>query len=140
MEKVSNGIMDEIAQHFYEMGRYISKKMGKGDSSLTSPQFFILYNLFISGKSTVSCLAEVLALTSGATTTAVNRLVEAGFLNRNRDQNDRRVVWLTLTDTGQEMMKEFHQCRSEVWREMFEEFSETELFQFLTLLKKLKRD
>jgi DNA-binding MarR family transcriptional regulator len=136
----SNGMMDEIAQNFYEMSRFISKKMGKGDSSLTSPQYFILYNLFISGKSTVSCLAEVLSLTSGATTTAVNRLVEAGFLNRNRDQDDRRVVWITLTKTGQEMMEEYHQCRSEIWREMFVEFSEAELVQFLTLLKKLKRD
>lgn len=53
----------------------------------------------------VSDLAHSLALSTGGTTRLIDRLEAAGLLERRRDTVDRRVVWVTLTVDGWEMLR-----------------------------------
>ncbi|RDI42317.1 MarR family winged helix-turn-helix transcriptional regulator [Falsibacillus pallidus] len=129
-------LVGSIAQSFYEIGRYINRHLSQ-DQSLTPPQFFILFNIFTCGKSTVSSLGSKLGLTSGATTIAANRLVESGLLSRIRDEEDRRVVWIDITDSGKNLMEEFNNRRNDLWGQVFADFKNEELIQFLELLKKV---
>jgi DNA-binding MarR family transcriptional regulator len=54
----------------------------------------------------MSLLSETLNVTMGAVTNLIDRLVKLGYVGRRRDQNDRRLVKASLTETGQEALSE----------------------------------
>ncbi len=47
-----------------------------------------------------SDLLEHLATTPAAVTTLLDRMEKNGLIERQRDQQDRRIVWIHLTDKG----------------------------------------
>jgi DNA-binding MarR family transcriptional regulator len=51
----------------------------------------------VHGRITAGLLAQEAGLTTGAVTTAVDRLQAAGYALRSRDEADRRKVWIALT-------------------------------------------
>jgi DNA-binding MarR family transcriptional regulator len=58
------------------------------------------------GRATHSELAKRCLITPATLTGIVSTLEKAGYVTRERDQTDRRVVWLVPTDAGQERAKE----------------------------------
>lgn len=60
----------------------------------------------------MSTVARTLLVTTGTLTISVNGLVKKGFVERTRSEEDRRVVFLSLTDKGRRAFaqhKRFHQ-------------------------------
>ncbi len=57
----------------------------------------------VEGRMTAGRLAELTGLTTGAITGVVDRLEEAGFVRRERDENDRRKVF--IVPVGERMME-----------------------------------
>ena len=60
----------------------------------------------------MSTVAKVLNVTVGTLTIAVNNLVKKGYIQRMRSQEDRRVVLISLTETGEKAYhhhKDFHE-------------------------------
>lgn len=49
---------------------------------------------------TMSETAAILGITTGTLTVAIDRLVRKGFVERNRDEKDRRIVRISLTRQG----------------------------------------
>jgi MarR family transcriptional regulator, organic hydroperoxide resistance regulator len=58
------------------------------------------------GRATHSELAKRCLITPATLTGIVSTLEKAGYVRRERDRADRRVVWLLLTETGEERAKE----------------------------------
>ena len=58
------------------------------------------------GRATHSELAKRCLITPATLTGIVSTLEKAGYVRRERDEADRRVVWLLLTDSGTERAKE----------------------------------
>jgi DNA-binding MarR family transcriptional regulator len=58
------------------------------------------------GRATHSELAKRCLITPATLTGVVSTLEKAGYVTRERDQSDRRVVWLLLTDSGAERARE----------------------------------
>lgn len=58
------------------------------------------------GRATHTDLAQRCLITPATLTGVVSTLEKAGYVRRERDQADRRVVWLLLTDSGEERAKE----------------------------------
>ena len=87
-----------------------SRRLGE---DLTSDQFQVVRLVNGTDHCTSSYLAEALAVGKSSVTAIVNRLVDAGIIDRTRDEADRRLVYLTLTEYGhtifesaQEQMRE----------------------------------
>ena len=60
----------------------------------------------------MSTVAKALNVTVGTLTIAVNNLVKKGYIQRMRSQEDRRVVLISLTETGEKAYhhhKDFHE-------------------------------
>ncbi len=53
-----------------------------------------------SGPQKASALAELLLITSGGVTGIADRLIELGYVKRERGEKDRRVVMLEITEEG----------------------------------------
>src|SRR6201993_1640334 len=52
----------------------------------------------VEGRMTAGRLAEVTGLTTGAITGVVDRLEKAGYVRRERDESDRRKVFITVVE------------------------------------------
>jgi DNA-binding MarR family transcriptional regulator len=82
------------------------------DFELTSPQLFILKELFTEQPLTLGALAKAVDLSNSTVSGIVDRLELKGLIERKRDEGDRRVVWISTTLTCQQMkqkkLEQFH--------------------------------
>jgi len=72
---------------------------------LTGPQFHVLHTVSLEGSCKITYLAELLEVTPSAITVMVDRLVHNGFVIRTPDDKDRRVVLISITDEGHEVLR-----------------------------------
>jgi DNA-binding MarR family transcriptional regulator len=75
-------------------------------------------------------LAELMGMTTGATTRLVDRLERAGYVTRQADPEDRRRVVLRLVDDRVAEIGCYYESMGERWREQVEDYS-AEQMRFL---------
>lgn len=75
----------------------------------------------------MSTVAKALSVTVGTLTIAVNNLVKKGYVARIRSEEDRRVVFLSLTEKGKAAYEHHATFHSNMVREVMEALSEEEL-------------
>lgn len=85
--------------------RTMGTQLAEPVSGLTGPQFYILHQLEQKEKCTVGELAESMGVKPSAITAMVDRLDKHGFVARDRDEEDRRVVYISLRDSGKKFCK-----------------------------------
>ncbi|PKK39163.1 Transcriptional regulator of fatty acid biosynthesis FabT [Clostridiaceae bacterium JG1575] len=78
------------------------------------------------GTPNMSEVADQLHITLGTLTTAINRLVDKGYVDRTRDKMDRRQVRVHLTDLGQKAYEIHETYHDRMIQEVLEELSEEE--------------
>ncbi|NOR45975.1 MAG: MarR family transcriptional regulator [Candidatus Delongbacteria bacterium] len=71
----------------------------------------------------VKDLAEKLNITSGGVTRIVASLEEEGVLRRDMDPNDRRGINVTLTDKGNELIKDLRKKTIDYCKDLFDEIN-----------------
>ncbi|WP_195269100.1 MarR family transcriptional regulator [Eubacterium sp. 1001713B170207_170306_E7] len=76
------------------------------DNGLTILQSRVLTEVRQARTLTIGALAEALKLNKANVSNMCKKLAQAGFLNRFRDKNDERVVLVSLTEKGEETLKE----------------------------------
>ncbi len=79
------------------------------------------------GPLTAGQLAELTGLTSGAMTTALDRLERAGFVQRVRDAEDRRRVLVKLTESAHARADQFYAGHLAMSERLFREHTAEEL-------------
>jgi DNA-binding MarR family transcriptional regulator len=79
------------------------------------------------GRLKVSELAELLCVTAGGLTLMSDKLVEMGLVNRLRDDTDRRIVYLELTDGGESAVTEITKAMSRLTQQLRQGVSDEEL-------------
>ena len=75
------------------------------------------------GVETMTGAADKLDITVGTLTTAINRLVSKGYVERNRSESDRRVVQIGLTRQGRLAYKLHEAFHYEMVKNMIEGLS-----------------
>lgn len=76
-----------------------------------------------SGIQTMTDVADKLGITVGTLTTAINRLVNKGYVERNRSEEDRRVVEIGLSKKGRLAFKIHEAFHREMVKNMIEGLS-----------------
>lgn len=85
MKKVMGEIKHRIGNHFKEM-------------NLTGPQGMLIGTLAHHGEMKVSDLSEKLGLSNSTVSGILDRLENQGMVERSRSKEDRRVVYIKITD------------------------------------------
>ena len=67
---------------------------------LTYPQYLVMLVLWEHGEQSVSAIGSRLGLDSGTLTPLLKRMEQGGFVRRQRDPADQRVVRIALTAAG----------------------------------------
>lgn len=84
---------------------------------------------------TMGSVAQKLRVTLGTLTTSVNVLVKKSYVSRYRDENDRRKVFLRLSDSAIEVLKVHDEFHDEMIESMFKDL---ELEKDEVLMKSLE--
>lgn len=106
---------------------------------LTMPQFKVLVIVVRSPGCPVRDLARHLGLSAPTVSGIVDRLVAAGLLERRRAAPDRRVVELSATRHGRELIAEIFAARDERFRRCLDGLSTDDARALLTGLQALRR-
>lgn len=83
----------------------------------------------------MSDLANELHITAGAVTTASNILIKNEYIMRIRNEEDRRVVHLDLTENGRRKLNELRETGKEMMKLVFKDLSDEELKNMLAAFK-----
>ena len=82
-------------------------------------------------------IAAYLGLAMSTGTGIVDKLVVRGFVTRERNDEDRRVVTVALTDAGQEMYQMYQERNMGLSFSMLESLTEKEQDTLLSLMRKI---
>ena len=84
----------------------MAKQLASHD--LNSLEFALLRAFLVKEEWTTTRLAQVLPVRAPRISRVVTKMVDRGLMRRRRHHNDRRVVFLTLTDEGKALTLELH--------------------------------
>ncbi len=90
-----------------------------------------------SKKNTMANVAKILSVSPGSLTTAVNTLVTKGYVDRERSEEDRRVVLVYPTEKGREVNNHHKKFHDEMVDFIGDVISDEEIEIILKSLKRL---
>jgi DNA-binding MarR family transcriptional regulator len=85
----------------------------------------------------MSNLARHMKLTMGTLTTTIDRLVQKGYVNRERPEDDRRVVEVFLSSDGEDLYRQLVEIQDDATVEMFGILNDSERQSLHNILSKL---
>lgn len=134
----------ELVDRYITVSFSVEKKAGslvkeQIGSDLTNDQHFTLRYMNQVGTCTSSELAEVFDVQKSAITAIIQRLWEKGLIERTRDEKDRRVVYLTLTEKGNELYTKAEERIHNLVESLITKFDESEIQQFIETFEKLNQ-
>lgn len=138
--------MPRLSQEMFELllilfRRIVRREKGlKGYGALTLPQVVTLDTLKRHPRHRMRELASLLGIGMSAATGLVDRLLKAGLVTRHRDQEDRRVVWVSITEKGRRIFHQFRTARQMTFGTMFKNLSHREQVTFLSLFRRITQN
>jgi len=78
-----------------------------------------------------------MGITTSAVTGLTDRLIRAKFISRVRGIKDRRIVLVSLTDKGKDVVKKLQLYREKTVRKAFRNLTEKEQTEYLRLIRKI---
>ncbi|MCE5169461.1 MarR family transcriptional regulator [Paenibacillus profundus] len=105
--------------------------------SLTESQLTVLEWVTEYGKVKPSDLLPHLATTPAAITTLMDRMEKNALIVRERDQGDRRIVWIQATPFGEQEMRRGIATRESYWTDILHRISTHNQQLLILLLGKL---
>lgn len=131
-----DAMLDELDSIFSRIGR-LTRRMVAKDANMTFGQFAVLRLLFQSGPLPMGSLAEQLDVSLAGATGVIDRLVQAGMVERRRSEEDRRMVWVDLSAFGRQKMLDLQRSRHEYMGLLLAPLSEPELKTLVSLLERV---
>lgn len=123
-------IVTRIIQRYRNPGMSFNE-----DHGLTPQQLFTLEELVRSGPLNMKQLSASLAVTQGVATRMVDRLLEKDMVERRRDRHDRRVVMVSPSPEGREVIRGLMDTGLDAIKDIFREVPPRDRGEFLRLLE-----
>jgi MarR family transcriptional regulator, organic hydroperoxide resistance regulator len=93
------------------------------------------------GKNAVTSgvLSEHLHLSTPRVASALNSLSKKGYIERNKDHQDKRIVIVTITESGKNFVKEEHEEAMGILEEILQKLGEQDAKEFVRIIKRIKQ-
>jgi len=91
-------------------------------------------------KLTMKELAEKIGKDKSTITALVDKLIRLGYVEKTRDIEDNRVVFVTLTEKGEELKPMFAAISQDLLSVVYKDISENEKEGLIKTLKKIKNN
>ncbi|ARA84339.1 MarR family winged helix-turn-helix transcriptional regulator [Bacillus paralicheniformis] len=89
---------------------------------------------------TIGHLAKLLEVSHNTASEHVKRLIQKGLVQKNRDSNDERKVYVTLTPEGEEAVKRHTRLHPKKLHKVLEQLNEEEVEMIKTAFSLLSRE
>ena len=106
---------------------------------LTPPQYYVLATIGYSGMLPFGEIGTKMMVTVSNLTGIVDRLEEKGLVARERDKQDRRVVYVKLTDKGSKLYKVAISTFEKSVAKVFSPLNPSQQKELSSLLRKIQR-
>ncbi|MBV7509105.1 MarR family transcriptional regulator [Bacillus sp. sid0103] len=113
----------------------IRDEMSKNNLSIT--EFSVLEVLYHNEKQTIQQIGNSILISSGSMTYVIDKLEQKGLLNRLPCPDDRRVIHVTLTDAGIDLMEKIMPKHQELVDDIFDSLNNDEVQIIVNLLRKI---
>jgi DNA-binding MarR family transcriptional regulator len=132
----------KLNQYFFQL--FMDRNLTEKRTCSNSPLSQLTYNdlrtfelIEAKGTANMRVLADQLHLPMSTLTGITDKLVKKDFINRMRNDDDRRVVQVNLTELGKEMILLSKSAHTSVSEGILNALSDREQDEFLRLLKKV---
>lgn len=131
-----------------ECGRYISYLYRKSGSYFTSEfkkmgvssaQSIVLIGIYRYEGINQSTLAETISMMPGVASRVLRELEDKNYVEKRRDEQNRRNYNLYLTSQGVEITERSLSVQGEYWNLLLKDFSEEEVLVLNRLLERMER-
>ena len=132
---------EQVARSFKRAMAAVRRLRGRETrrpGELTDAQYSLLFCLRDQSRMSVRDLANAADLSPASVTEMLDGLAEAGLVERNRSDRDRRVVLTSLTDSGRGLVEQRRARFEPRFRAALEPFSEDELVVAAAVLERLR--
>ncbi len=143
------GINEEIKKEIYLVGQLFrqliekynriqnKKHLYKDLKELTLIEINTIIVIGNRGRKSMSEIANALGVTSGTPTITVDRMIGKGFVERIRDEEDRRQVFIKLSPKGLEVYGSIVELKNMITEKVFGVLEEEERQVLISALSKL---
>ncbi|RCW76776.1 MarR family winged helix-turn-helix transcriptional regulator [Saliterribacillus persicus] len=125
-----------------DLNRHIRKAFK--DTTITPPQMMIILMLLEETRMTTSAISEKMHLAKSTVSGILDRLEQQDLIVRERSKEDKRVVWIKITEKTRELAEYHHSTVSDLLNELVgdaEHKEVKEIVQGLSLLsERLKQE
>ncbi|CDQ41167.1 MULTISPECIES: MarR family winged helix-turn-helix transcriptional regulator [Virgibacillus] len=104
---------------------------------MRTSEFTILETLYHKGKQTIRQISEGVLINTGSITYVIDKLETKGLLERQHCSEDRRVVYIHITDAGKALMDEIFPQHQQVIEELFVGIDEQQKQTLVDVLKQV---
>lgn len=138
MDKQRQEDILKLEHTFTQMKRRMDAEWAReNDLGINAMQARILVRLFEEGPQKASAVADKLQITAGAITGIADKLIDLQYLERERDVEDRRVVYLVLTEKGQQLVERLKERRTAIMEMMFTGLSQEDVRELTRLFNQV---
>ena len=118
--------------------RRLRAREPRGPEDLRDAQYSLLFSLLGGGELPSSELAHLADVTPASATELLDALETRGLVTRRRSEHDRRVVLVSLTEHGLDLVRERQAQFEPRWRAAFADFSDDELRTAVAVLDRMR--
>ncbi len=111
--------------------------VGPEFADITNNDMHVIEAIGIREPKNMSTIARELSVTVGTLTIAMNSLVKKGYVERTRGQEDRRVVYISLSERGKKAYESHEKFHREMIQSMIEKLSQEEVETLVKALSSL---
>lgn len=124
-----------------KVNRLIETEMARnGLEGIVTSHGDILYALFARQRMTMAEIAHSIGRDKSTVTTLIDKLVKLGYVVKERDTSDTRVVYVTLTNRGCELKPVFEAISAKVLNTFYDGVTEGEKEELARILDKVYRN
>ncbi|ALX49302.1 MarR family winged helix-turn-helix transcriptional regulator [Lentibacillus amyloliquefaciens] len=122
--KASKSVTDHVKK---DINRY----------NMKTTDFAVLEALYHKGSLTVKQISEAVLINSGSMTYVIDKLESKGLTERRACSDDRRVVYIHITEKGTELMDNIFPQHQEAIEEIFQDITDEEKRTVIDIMKQL---
>jgi len=142
-------ILNEAGENIFEMTmafktKFFNPHLLSKSCEVPPSQIRVLFFLKGHGENTMSTLAHHLHISRPNLTPLIDKLLEDGYVDRNANSKDRRILLISLSEKGWKFMDEINKMVIENFKERIKSLNDEEIFvlnesakHFLEVMKKI---
>lgn len=138
MDQKVNQINELLVEVYNDIGKIEDQALKQGEfKDLSITEIHTIEAVGMYGSRTMSEVAAQLEITTGTLTTAVDKLIKKGYMERKRSESDRRIVNVNLTRRGKLAYRIHEKFHKDMVKQVITGFTEQEEMVLISGLEKL---